>query len=105
VTIPSIYSGVDQLEIVGQVAPGIFAQDGRCWRMVYENPVGQGGHCVEPVALGWSVEVPKGPDEGVELRTARRRTDGCPSVDNDRGVIGLDEAWNIYGTCLGPRID
>jgi len=55
--------------------------------------------------LGWSVEVPKGPDEGVELRTARRRTDGCPSVDNDRGVIGLDEAWNIYGTCLGPRID
>jgi hypothetical protein len=50
VTIPSIYSGVDQLEIVGQVAPGIFAQDGRCWRMVYENPVGQGGHCMEPVA-------------------------------------------------------
>ena len=45
---PSIYSGVDQLEIVGKVAPGIFAQDGRCWRMVHENPVGQGGHCVEP---------------------------------------------------------
>jgi hypothetical protein len=51
---PSIYRGVDQLEIVGKVAPGIFAQEGRCWRMVYENPVGQGEHCMEPLAWrGW----------------------------------------------------
>jgi hypothetical protein len=35
--------------MIGEVAPGLFAQEGRCWRMVYENPVGQGGHCPEPV--------------------------------------------------------
>jgi hypothetical protein len=45
----AIYSGVDQLGIVGKIAPGLFAQEDRCWRMVYENPVGQGGHCMEPV--------------------------------------------------------
>ena len=26
--------------IVGTVAPGLVAQEGRCWRMIYENPVG-----------------------------------------------------------------
>ena len=46
----SIYSGVDQLGIVGTVAPGIFAQEGRCWRFIYENPSGQAGHCMAPVA-------------------------------------------------------
>ncbi|MGO8863289.1 MAG: hypothetical protein ACLQRH_21380 [Acidimicrobiales bacterium] len=46
----SIYSGVDQLGIVGQVAPGIFAQEGRCWCFVYENPAGQAGRCMAPVA-------------------------------------------------------
>ena len=35
--------------VLGTVAPGLFAQEGRCWRMVYENPVGQGRHCMEPV--------------------------------------------------------
>jgi hypothetical protein len=45
----AIYSGVDQLGIVGKVAPGIFAREGRCWRFVYENPSGQAGHCMEPV--------------------------------------------------------
>jgi hypothetical protein len=44
------YGGVDHLGTVGKVAPGLFAQEGRWWRMVYENPVGQGGHCMEPVA-------------------------------------------------------
>jgi hypothetical protein len=33
----SIYNGVDQLGIVGTIAPGIFAQEGRCWRFVYET--------------------------------------------------------------------
>jgi hypothetical protein len=33
-----------------RVAPGLFAQEGRCWRMVYENVAGHGGHCGEPVA-------------------------------------------------------
>jgi hypothetical protein len=43
----SIYRGLDQLGIVGQVAPGIFAQEGRCWRFV---PAGQASHCMAPVA-------------------------------------------------------
>jgi hypothetical protein len=46
----SIYSGVDHFGTVGTVAPGLFAQVGRCWRMVDENPVGHGTHCMEPVA-------------------------------------------------------
>ena len=41
--------GVDQLGIVGKVAPGIFAKEGRCWRFVYANAVGQGTHCDRPV--------------------------------------------------------
>jgi len=48
VAIYSIYSGVDQLGIVGTVAPGIFAQEGRCFAFVYLNPSGQAGHCMEP---------------------------------------------------------
>jgi hypothetical protein len=63
-----IYDGTDENGIVGTVAPGLFAQEGRCWRMVYENPVGQGGHCMESVVWvgrwksldgrtkGWSCE-------------------------------------------------
>jgi hypothetical protein len=38
-----IYDGTDEHGIVGPVAPGLFAQEGRCWRMVYENPVGHDG--------------------------------------------------------------
>ena len=57
----SIYSGIDQLGIVGTVAPGIFAQPGRCWRMVYVNATGHASHCEETVewrdrhryATGW----------------------------------------------------
>jgi hypothetical protein len=45
-----IYDGTDENGIVGTVAPGLFAQKGRCWRMVYENPVGHGTHCMQPVA-------------------------------------------------------
>jgi hypothetical protein len=36
-----IYDGTDENGI-GKVAPGLFAQEGRCWRMIYENPVGHG---------------------------------------------------------------
>ena len=59
-----IYDGTDENGIVGTVAPGLFAQEGRCWRMVYENPVGHGTHCMAPVEwVGrWKF------DEGVELR-------------------------------------
>jgi hypothetical protein len=56
----SIYSGVDHLGTVGKVALGLFAQKGRCWRMVYENPVGQAGHCMEAGDVGRSLEVTKG---------------------------------------------
>jgi hypothetical protein len=44
------YDGTDHLGTVGKVAPGLFAQEGRCWRMVYENQSAKGGHCMEPVA-------------------------------------------------------
>jgi hypothetical protein len=45
-----IYDGTDENGIVGTVAPELFAQEGRCWRMIYENPVGHGTHCMESVA-------------------------------------------------------
>jgi hypothetical protein len=35
-----IYDGTDEngiVGIVGTVAPGLIAQEGRCWRMVYET--------------------------------------------------------------------
>ena len=59
--LPTLNSGVDQLGIVGTVAPGIFAMPGRCWRFVYEKPSGQAGRCMGPVswrgrdqyATGW----------------------------------------------------
>ena len=43
----SMYSGVDHLGTGGQVAPGLFAHEGRCWRMVYENPVGHESRSTE----------------------------------------------------------
>ena len=43
------YDGTDENGIVGTVAPGLFAQEGRCWRFVYKNAAGHGGHCMEPV--------------------------------------------------------
>jgi hypothetical protein len=47
-----------RLGIVGTVAPGLFAQEGRCWRMLYEDPVGQAGHGIEPVTLRRKVPSP-----------------------------------------------
>jgi hypothetical protein len=35
-----IHDGTDENGIVGTGAPGLFAQEGRCWRLVYENPIG-----------------------------------------------------------------
>jgi hypothetical protein len=58
--------GVDQLGIVGKVTPCIFAQEGRCWRFVYENPSGQAGHCMAPVA--WrALPVHRRMEVGLEL--------------------------------------
>ena len=45
----AINPGVDHRDTIGKVAPGLFAQEGRCWRMVYENAAGHGTHCPEPV--------------------------------------------------------
>jgi hypothetical protein len=59
--------------MVGKVAPWLFVQEGRRWRIVYENPVGQGGHCPEPVTWRTAVEVPRQLDEIVVVRAARRR--------------------------------
>jgi hypothetical protein len=67
-----IYDSTDENGIVGTVAPGLFAQEGRCWRMIYENPVGHGTHCMQPVELGRTVEVPGRLDTGVVVRAARR---------------------------------
>jgi hypothetical protein len=45
----AINPGIDHRNTIGKVAPGIFAQEGRCWRFVYENVAGHAGHCPEPV--------------------------------------------------------
>ena len=58
-----IYDGIDENGIVGTLAPGLFAQEGRCWRMVYEIPVGHGTHCMD-LGVGRGVEVPRRLDEG-----------------------------------------
>ena len=50
--------------------------------MVYENPVGEGAlHGSRRV--GWKVEVPGGPDEGVVVRAARRRARRGQASPND----------------------
>ena len=70
-------AGTHELGIVGTVAPGLFAQEGRCWRMVYDNPVGRGGHGSELVAWVGPLEVSRWLDEGLELRAGHGRTGRC----------------------------
>jgi hypothetical protein len=72
-----IYDGTDENGIVGTVAPGLFAQEGRCWRMVYENPVGHPTHCMMPVEWVGRWKFQKGWNEGVVVRTARGRAGGA----------------------------
>ncbi len=67
----AIYGGVDHRGTVGKVAPGLFAQEGRCWRMVYENPVGHADSLHGAGGVGRPVEVLEGLDEGVVVRAAR----------------------------------
>jgi hypothetical protein len=43
-----IYHGPDELGIVGTVTRAV-RPGGSVLGMVYEDPVGQGGHCMEPV--------------------------------------------------------
>jgi hypothetical protein len=68
-----IYDGTDENGIVGTVAPGLFAQEGRCWRMIYANPVGHGTHCMPPVEWVGRWKSLEGLDESVVVRAARRR--------------------------------
>ena len=65
-----IYDGTDENEIVGTVAPGLFAQEGRCWRMVYRNAAGHGTHCPEQVAWVWRWKFLKGRTKVVGVASA-----------------------------------
>jgi hypothetical protein len=64
-----------------RVAPGIFAQEGRCWRFLYENPSGQAGHRMEPVAC----VVGSGTSQGGSRCGAAR---GTPTIWWARGSWG-----------------
>jgi hypothetical protein len=70
-----IYDSTDENGIVGTVAPGLFAQKGRCWRMVYENPVGQAGTLGLEVKAGEQVN-----------RRARSGVDGLRGCLDRRGT-------------------
>jgi hypothetical protein len=64
-------SGVDHVGTVGKLAPGLFAEEYRWWRMVYGS--GRPGRALHGArGVGWQVEVSRWLDEGVELRAARR---------------------------------
>jgi len=65
VAIYSIYSGVDQLGLIGTVAPGIFAQEGRCWRMVHLNVGGPGWALHGASRVAGPLEVPHGMEASV----------------------------------------
>ena len=78
----AIYGGVDHRNTVGKVAPGLFAQEGRCWRMVYENVAGHGAHCPGAGGVGRAVEVHEGLDEGVECE---RHADELPRARRTLG--------------------
>jgi hypothetical protein len=56
----AINPGVDHRDTIGKVAPGIFAQEGRCLRFVYGDAAGRGTHCMEPVAYAGRWKLAKG---------------------------------------------
>ena len=72
-----IYDGTDENGIVGTVAPGLFAQEGRCWRMVYADPVGQATHCMPPVEWVGRWKFLKGWTKVWLREAARRRARGA----------------------------
>ena len=65
-----IYDSTDEHGIVGTVAPGLFAKEGRCWRMVYENRSAMGRTACSR-RRGWAVDVPRWLDEGLVVRASR----------------------------------
>src|ERR1700733_12386442 len=62
-------------------APGRFAWEGRCWRMVYENVAGHWNAMHGAGGVGLAVEVSRWLDEGMELRAGTLMSwwllDGC----------------------------
>jgi hypothetical protein len=90
----SIYSGVDHLGTVGKAAPGLFAQEGRCWRMVYENVAGHAGRCPEPVTWAGRWKFLMAVDQllrQTDLRAASRAArmvPGLRALNLDRAPIG-----------------
>jgi hypothetical protein len=69
-----IYDGTDENGIVGTVAPGLFAQEGRCWRMGLREPSRPSDVLHAAGGVGRAVEVPQGLDGGVVVRATRGRT-------------------------------
>ena len=69
----AVHGGADHRGTVGKLAPGLFAQEGRCWRIVYAEPSRPPDTLHDVGGVGWPMEVPKWLDEGVVVRTARRR--------------------------------
>jgi hypothetical protein len=51
--------------IVSTVAPGVFAQEGWCWRFVYVNPSGHANHYVAQVNREGPAQVRQRLGEGV----------------------------------------
>jgi hypothetical protein len=97
----AVNPGIDQLDIIGKVAPGIFAQEGRCWRFVYENAAGHGGHCMEPVTWVGRWRFTKG---WKDVWSCDRHADelvGLGGSISERGNR-LDNV-NENGAALGPR--
>ena len=72
-----IYDGTDENGIVGTVAPGLFAQEGRCLLADgLRERCGPWDALHAAGGVGRPVEVLRWLDEGVELRAARRRANG-----------------------------
>jgi hypothetical protein len=94
--LPTLWSGVDHLGIVGTVAPGTFAQPGRCWRFVSENPSGQGGALLGACRLERAVPVRHRLEARVVVREARR---GSGGGQEDRGVRTASVRGKFSSVC------
>jgi hypothetical protein len=74
-TLFAINPAVDHRDTIGKVAPGIFAQEGRCWRFVYRDAAGRCTHCMEPVTWLGRWKFTKG---WTKVRSCERHADELP---------------------------